>query len=282
MFIPFLNVPQVINGTTAGVTAQIQPDPFGTYFGLRLYYKRGGAAATPAQIASDLTEIRVLLNGTIQWQLTGAQLQMVNAVRGISPDNGEVPLWFMEPYRKTEQVQDRRSWGMVGIDQFTVEVDIAAGAVTPVLTAAKLWTPIPSVMGEIRKFKRVTVPISVTGDNTVSTLPRNDRILNLHCNTTILTNVKVKLNNNEQYNIDPARIHSLAKEFGYVPQTGWQHLAFDYRRRGAMFVESLDAFLDKDGKAIFPALTLLPLDITFTTSAATPFTMIRELSGPRD
>lgn len=278
----FLPVPQVLGGTTAGGTATITPDPTGSYFGLRLYYTRGGAAATTGQIASDILAIRVNLNGTTQWQLTGAQLQAINAFRGISPDAGEIPLWFHEPYRKAQNVQDFRTWGMVGIDNFTVEVDISGSAPTPVLTASRYWTPIPSVMGEIRKFKPVTVPISVAGDNTLTTLPRNDRILNLHCNTAIITNMKVKLNSVEQYNIAPGRLHSLAKEYGMVPQSGWQHLSFDYRNRGALGVESLDPFLDSKGGVSFPYSVLLALDITLTTNAATPFTMIRELSGPRD
>jgi hypothetical protein len=282
-FLPnLLPVPQVLNGTTAGATAQIMPDPIGTYFGLRMYYTRGGAAATTGQIASDITMIRVNLNGTTQWMMSGAQLQAINSYRGINPDAGEIPLWFHEPYRKAQGNQDFRSWGMIGIDNFTVEVDISGAAPTPVLTCARYWTQIPSVMGEIRKFKPATVPITVAGDNTITTLPRNDRILNLHCNTSIITNWDVKVNNTQLYNHAPGRLHSLFKEYGMTAQAGWQHLAFDYRNRGVGGTESLDPFLDSKGGVSFPPVTLLGLDIKLTTNAATPFTLIRELSGPRD
>lgn len=284
MFIPFLPVPQVLNGSTAGVTAVVTPDPTGTYFGLRLFYTRGGAAATPAQIASDITQVRVILNGTMQWQLNGSELQAINSFRGINPANGEIPLWFHEPYRKDQAVQDFRSWGMVGIDNFSVEVDINGAAPTPVLTATRLWTPVPSVMGEIRKFRRVVVPITIIGDNTITTLPRNDRLLNFHCNTAIITNWRVKVNNIEQYNHAPSRLANLFAEYGMTAQAGWQHLAFDYRNRGTRYVESLDPFLPakSDGSQTFPPSVLLPLEMIFTTSAATAFNAVRELSGPRD
>jgi hypothetical protein len=283
MFIALLNIPTVLN-VAAGATAVVQPDPTGTYFGIRLFYTRAGVAATAAQIASDISMIRVNLNGTTQWQLTGAELQMINAFRGLNVQNGEIPLWFHEPYRKAESQQDLRSWGMVGIDTFTIEVDIASGAVTPGLTALRYWLPTPTVMGEIRKFKRQTIPITATGDTTVNTLPRNDRQLNFHCNSSVITNWKVKINNIEYYNHAPVRLHDLMQEYGMVPQTGWSHLAFDFRNRGSLFTEGAEPFVltNSNGRGVFPPTTLLPWEQTFTMSAATSFNLVRELSGPRD
>lgn len=290
MFAALLPVPTVLN-VAAGGTASIQPDPVGTYFGLRLYYTRSGTAATVAQIASDISKIRVLLNGTTQWELTGAELQAVNAFRGISPADGEIPLWFHEPYRKSELAQDFRSWGMVGIDTFTVEVDIASGATSPGLTCLRYWLPQPTVMGEIRKFKRQTIPITATGDTTISTLPRNDRQLIFHCNSSNITNWKVKTNNFELYNHSPTRLHNLAKEYGYTAQSGWSHMAFDFRNRGDIarpgaWIDSADPFVPRDPampyKDTWPLREYLPWEQTFTLSSATSFTLVREVSGLRE
>lgn len=289
MFATLTPVPTVLN-VAASSTATIQVDPVGTYFGLRIYYTRSGVAATVAEIAADIAKIRVNLNGTTQWELTGAELQMQNAWRGISPANGEIPLWFHEPTRKEERVQDFRSWGMVGVDTFTVEIDLAASASTPAITCLRYWIPNPTVMGEIRKFKRQTVAIAATGDTVINTLPRNDRVLSMHCNSTVITNWKVKLNNFEMYNHAPVRLHNLAKEYGFTAQTGWSHLSFDFRNRGDVsggtWIESADPFLARDPKnpyaATWPLSGYLPWEQTFTMSAATSFTLVRELSGLRE
>lgn len=285
-------VPTILN-VGAGKTATIQVDPVGTYFGLRIYYQVNSVTltgATSTQIAADISKIRVNLNGTTQWELAGSELQAMNAWRGLSVQTGEIPLWFHEPYRKADPIQDMRSWGMIGIDTFTVEIDIASTAASPALSCLRYWLPTPTAMGEIRKFKRQTIAIAATGDTTINTLPRNDRVLGLHCVSTDITNWKVKLNNFELYNHAPLRMHNLAKEYGYTPQTGYSHLAFDFRSRGDIlrgsYIDSADPFVPRDPanpyKGSWPVSAYLPWEQTFTMGAANSFTMVRELSGPRE
>jgi hypothetical protein len=191
-------------------------------------------------------------------------------------------LYFQEPYRLNEIAADSRAWGMYGISQFTIEVDIAATAVSPVLKAFRLWTPTPSAMGEIRKLRPQVIQVSATGDLSFTQFPRNDRILGLHCNSTNISAWRVKVNEIEQINTTPTRYHNYITENGLVPQTGWAHLLFDARNR---VLECLDpGILEDSGPRAgrLPYKSLLPFETVFTMSSATSFTVIRELLGPRD
>ncbi|TAL03670.1 MAG: hypothetical protein EPO08_03510, partial [Rhodospirillaceae bacterium] len=91
-FTPVANVQNVAISSTATIT----PEPNGTYYGLRLRYQRtSGTDATQAQIAADITGIRLIVDGVQQWNLTGAQLQMLNAFRNysnIAVAAGEIPI----------------------------------------------------------------------------------------------------------------------------------------------------------------------------------------------
>lgn len=281
-FPSLLPIPTVQN-VAAGAVATIRPQPVGTYFALRLFYARAGVAATVGQIASDILSIKVMLDGVPQWELTGAQLQAINAKNGILPDNGEIPLWFTEPKRVTEAYKDARAWGMVGISDFTVEVTIDAAAVTPSLRVYRYWSAANSNPGEIRKLRRATVPITVVGDNVLTDLRPKDRILGFHCISTIITAMKVKVAEQELVNAPTVNIHSCFKEQGFVPQVGYTHLSFDSRDRvGEACQPFILSTVNGIQNAAFPITAYLPFEVTFTTSAATPFTMVQELVGPRD
>lgn len=287
MAFPSLLPVSSVSQVTAGGTTTIRPGVTGTYFALRMRYTRSGVAATPAQIASDILLIKVLLDGVTQWEITGAQLQMINAKNGISPDNGEIPLWFTEPFRITETVKDAYAWGMADIKDFTVEVTIDSGATSPGLTVFKYWTVNGSVSGEIRKLRKSTVPITLVGDNVFTDWRPRNRVLGYHFNSAIVTNVRVKAAEQEMINAPVSELHSTLKEQGFTPQSGWVHVSFDGRNRAG---EGFQPFILSDAvtsngvikNAIFPIVADLTNEITITTSAATPFTKIDELRGPRD
>lgn len=278
MAFPFLlPVPNVIN-VAAGGTAIIRPEVQGTYFGLRIVYRRGGALATTGQIASDIKQIRVILNDKNQWELTGAQLQMINATHRILPDAGHIPLHFSAPNKITEGAQDITAWGMQGIKNFRVEVDIDAAAPTPAITCLAYWTNSQSAIGEIIKFKRETFNVAGAQDVVMNDLTKEERQIALHFNSALITNLKTKIDNNELINAPTADFHSMIKEWGYVPQTGWTHLAFAHRDR---VLEAAQPFILKpDGT--FPIQGHLPYQVTLSFSGLASVTMVKELMGPPD
>lgn len=270
----FVPVTQVKN-VAAGSTANIDLEPVGTYSEIRLHYKADGVAANAATIAADISAIRVRLDGTAQWDLTGEQLQAMNALRGIAHQDGVIPLYFAEStFRKLEQGADYRAWGMGGVSQFDIEVEIHADADTPELTAYAVRDPFSRPTGEIRKFKRGNVQVAGTGEVTVNTFPRNDRYAGIHCKSTAISRFQVKVADVEHVRAAPSVIHAEMTEHGLVPQTGWSHLMFDRRNRA---IEMMEPFVVQNGKKV-----LLPFETTFTMSSGTSFNLVRELLGPRD
>lgn len=270
----FVPVTQVKN-VAAGSTANIDLEPVGTYSEIRLHYMADGSAANAATIAADIKAIRVRLDGTAQWDLTGAQLQTINAMRGIAHQDGVIPLYFAEsPFRKLEQGADYRAWGMQGVSQFDIEVEIDASADTPVLSAYAVRDPFSRPTGEIRKFKRGNVQVAGTGEVTVNTFPRNDRYAAIHCQSSNISRFQVKVNDVEHLRAPPAVIHAEMKEHGLLPQSGYSHLMFDRRNRA---LEMLEPYVVQNSKKV-----LLPFEVTFTMSSAASFNLVRELLGPRD
>lgn len=272
---PFLVPVTQVKNVAAGATANIELEPVGTYHEIRLRYTANSVLANAATIAADILAVRVRLDGTAQWDLTGAQLQAMNAMRGIAHQDGEIPLYFSEStFRKLEQGADYRSWGMQGVSQFDIEVEIAGGATTPKLEAFAVRDPLSRPNGEIRKFKRGNVQVAATGEITVNTFPRNDRYAAIHCVSSNITKFQVKVNDVEHIRAAPAVIHAEMKEHALVPQSGYSHLQFDRRNRT---LEMLEPFVVNNGQKV-----LLPFEVTFTMGSAASFNVVRELLGPRD
>lgn len=275
---PFLVPVTQVKNVAAGSTANIDLEPTGTYSEIRLHYSTGSTVvpANAATIMSDIAAVRVRLDGTAQWDLTGEQLLAMNAMRGITFQDGVIPLYFAEsPFRKLEQGADYRAWGMQGVSQFDIEIEFDADANVPNLTAYAVKDPFSRPTGEIRKFKRGNVQVAGTGEVTVNTWPRNDRYAGIHCKSgTDITRFQVKVADVEHLRVPPSVLHAEMKDHGLVPQSGWQHLQFDRRNRA---LEMLEPYVVQNGKKI-----LLPFEVTFTMGAANSFNVVRELLGPRD
>lgn len=272
----FVPVTQVKN-VAAGSTANIDLEPVGTYSEIRIHYTTGSTAtlANAATVIADFAAVRVRLDGTAQWDLTGEQLLAMNALRGITFQDGVIPLYFAEsPFRKLEQGADYRAWGMEGVSQFDIEIELASGASVPAITCYAVRDPISRPTGEIRKFKRGNVQVAGTGEVTVNTFPRNDRYAGIHCKSTNISRFQTKVADVEHLRATPAALHAEMADHGLVPQTGWSHLMFDRRNRA---LEMLEPYVVRDGRKI-----LLPFENTFTMSSGTSFNLVRELLGPRD
>ncbi len=85
---------------------------------------------------SDITGLRLWLGGKKIWDVTGSDLAAINAYYGITANALELPIIFADPNAKT---LDEYLTGALdtspGYSSFNMEVDIAAGASAPTLSA---------------------------------------------------------------------------------------------------------------------------------------------------
>lgn len=133
------NVQNVAASKTALITIPI---------GQRFHYivlEHGYTAGTNtvAAAASNITEIRVKVNGIVMRTFSGTQLRDINLLNGTTYDclgvpntapGVSFPIFFAEPWRKSPGDQDGTAWPTEGWDSFQIEVDLGAAS-TPTLVA---------------------------------------------------------------------------------------------------------------------------------------------------
>lgn len=134
------NIANVAASSTALIELPIGP----RYHTVLLEHGFGGGTNTIAGAASNVSEVRIKVNGRVQRVFSGTQLRDLNLLNGTAYDiqGGptpntipvQIPIYFAEPWRKDAQDQDRLAWETSGWDAFSIEVDLAAGT-APTLTA---------------------------------------------------------------------------------------------------------------------------------------------------
>lgn len=260
------------NGVAAGSTATLNLPIIGVYHALRLYFTLGGVAATIAEMAALITGIRVKINGKVQRTYSAAELMALNAFRGIAPVNGHLPIFFAEPWRRTAQGEDVLAWGMVGVSTFQVEVDIAAGATSPALLAVAEKSSENRSLGAIVKVRKFAFSAAGAGAFNIQTLPKTDNYFAMHMGTAAISDVEIKVNQVEQVAASRSMVHQMVTEKGWVPQTGYTHLAFDHTGRVG------DILMVKDSKGTQAA----DFRVDLTMTGAANFTLITEVVGGAD
>jgi len=258
------------NSVGAGQTATFDlPTGAVKYHSLMFKYQESGAPANQANIETDLTEIRINVNGRTQRVFSAAQRNKINAFYGIPFSTGLLKEFFSEPWRRTPQGEDALGWGTDGLATLQVEVDIVAGATSPVLD---LWAEISDVretMGIIKKMRRFQIGVTSVGDRQVQNLPRvGTSYYALHAFEGAdgdITNVQVKTNNLIRFDAPSDIVNAVYGAESLTDQSGMFSVSFDRTRRvgDALSMANVSDYL-----------------LTATMANATDFTIVTEEAGP--
>lgn len=227
-----------INSVGAGQEANIELPTRFRYHAIVLEYDTdttGGA--TEANMESEITEIRVLLNNTVQRRITAAQLFDINRTKGINPVVGDgtlpgyLPLFFSEPQRDSRRLDEATAWGMLGVEGFDIEVDIASGASNPTLKGYAVVDEVQESPAGIVKIKKNVLNISETGevDFSLSTLG-GDSYQGLYFfeqTAGDIENIRLELDGTKVYNLTAAQEDSYLPTVDAVPVSGMRHVILD-------------------------------------------------------
>lgn len=161
-----------IEGVTAGGTATIDLPTNVRYHGIALQYDTDtGGGATEANMETEITEVRVNLEQITQRKASAAQIFDINRTKGKTPTVGDgtapgfIPLFFSEPQRETQLEKEATAWGMQGIQDFQIEIDIANNAgQTPSLKGWAYVDDVQEAPKGIVKWKRNTIQVGATGE----------------------------------------------------------------------------------------------------------------------
>lgn len=117
----------------AGQTSALQLPKFWNYFVFWIQLnKSNGVALTDAEIASALSEVRILIDGTPYFRLSAAQIQMINAFytsrdTPVLANQGMLPIYLAREWMFDLPGKDEPAWGASGLNSMSVEFDQAGG-----------------------------------------------------------------------------------------------------------------------------------------------------------
>lgn len=258
----------------AGQTATLDIPARGTYYSLMLSYTTStSGGATQANMETEITEIRLKINGKIQRRFSAEELFDINTYKGQTITAGKLQIYFAEPWRQTVQGEEALAWPMGDVDTFQIEVDIANNSSqTCSLSASAQWNKNEAPMGPIVKWRKFTVPVSATGITNVTTFPKADAYMAIHGHSANISDVEVTVDGEEVFDATLAEAQELQKNYGNSPVSGWFHIDYAYTNR----VSDALPMRATDGKAV------AEYRVDFNMSSAASFTAITETLGLRD
>ncbi len=199
-----------------------------TYSDISLNYTKTGVAATYAQMVSDITRARVKLNGVTVQELTGKQYLDSFAYLGHTINSGEFPFLFAQPTARTPILESLTSLGTYGLNQASIEIDIASGATgTLAMSLNALCHKRAEAPGFLISRKSFNLNCSVIGVNEFASLPVSiGDLLSLHFDgsTAGITAVEIRLDDSLIFEGNLTALHNRLKRYGRVPQTNYAHV----------------------------------------------------------
>lgn len=210
------------DGVAAGQTATLRCPIGFTYHQLWVTY---GGTFTLAQ----MTEIRVVANGqNIMRFDSGAALDDYNTYEGRTAAGGILCIDFDRYNLRTRAGEEFTSLGTgapndpTPVTTLSVEIDIAAGATAPTLSARAIQS-LPRPLGLIKKVRTFIYNPPGSGDFEISDLPRGDLINKVYFNisTNAISRVQVQRDNFTVYDRTELLNDRIQADGVRVPQTDY-------------------------------------------------------------
>lgn len=210
-----------MSAVQAGATASLNIPVGPTYRQLFLLYKKAGVDATEAQMGTDLTKIRLKINGIVRFEISAADYIKLIKDQGFTINAGELPIFLSRPTARTPQLEEDGAWGTANVGTFTLEVDIASGAGTITLEAAAWTTADRRPLNGIIQLLPYTFQAATGGQFEVSTLPRgNGDLWSLYLFTSNTTGFEMEIDGVKISDAPMSVITNSRKWTGRVPQAG--------------------------------------------------------------
>ena len=164
-----------IEGVVAGGTATIDLPTNVRYHAICLQYQTGTTGgATEANMIAEVKETRLNFSQVTQRKATTKEIFALNRSKGQEPTLGDantpgyIAIHFAEPQRETQIEREATCWGMLGVTDFQVEVDIDENATNPVLKGFAVVDDVQEAPKGIVKWKKNTITIGATGEEPYS------------------------------------------------------------------------------------------------------------------
>lgn len=256
-------------GIGAGQTATLNLPLGPTYDRIDIEMKTGAGAGTDvatADWASNIEDIRLVVNGRTQIEISAADLVKMNQFYGLTPVAGVLSLHLNAPWARTIGGEDLGGYGTAGgMASFTLEIDLKPG-----ITINKLRCRY--VQGDTKPYgphttiRRLAKSFAAVGLDEVADIPRGVyNLLGLHITDGNIGHVEVEAEGTVQHDTEAkSRLNQYAIT-GRTKQTDMTHIDFVPQNRIA-FVNGSGAI---QAEAFPMALQDFRLKLDFTSAPNT-------------
>jgi hypothetical protein len=133
-----------VSNVAASKTALVDLPVGPRYHTIVLEHGYASGTNTVAAAATNISEIRVIVNDRVQRVFSGTQLRDMNILNGTGFDcqglpntspGVSFPIFLAEPWRKDSRSQDAMAWVSKDFKSFRIEVDLSSAS-TPTLVAS--------------------------------------------------------------------------------------------------------------------------------------------------
>lgn len=204
-----------------------------------LRFSIAGVAATPAQIAAQVTRIRLIVDANILIDASGSNLvDIANFYRPNAVANGILPLYMARDWMQEIQAQDGPAYGLGDAASANIEVQFAAGSTIDAISYRN-----ETVAGEPLGAHTVTLSqqynYTAAGLIEIADIPRNPNYglfaMHLFTPKANITNIQIVADNALLLDAAPSEIEARYNLFvgSRTPQANALALDFTYRNRAA-------------------------------------------------
>lgn len=196
------------------------------YHAFYLQYK---TTAAQSVIETDITDIRLKINGVVQRNMKPRYVIDKAALHGYTFQNGLIPIYLSEPWIEPYASGELLGWGTNGLNSLQLEV-VLSGASSPTLKVISEYEISDEPIGQIVKWKYQTMNVGSTGVLSLFDLPKKDRYMAVHFfeNTAAdISDIEVEVDDSVVYNVtDTQNSYALARQ-GLSPVSDVFHVIFN-------------------------------------------------------
>jgi hypothetical protein len=225
----------------AGGTALLELPRGMAYSAFYLLYSETGGVANDATFASDIDEIRFIVDNRVKMRITGTELTQQLAYDGISHPDGIFPIFFADPTTRTAAEEDGFEYGTQDVSNLSIEVDINSGATAPALSLYTARTP-NRFLGLHEVVDTKTYSFTGSGEKEINDIVLTGTaspfraIKQFKLTGSTITEVELIRSDQVIFSATNLVMEGLVEAQGKTRQTNAFHMDFNYRGRFADYL----------------------------------------------
>ncbi|PCI54035.1 MAG: hypothetical protein COB36_11045 [Alphaproteobacteria bacterium] len=160
-----------IEGVSAGGSPILQLPTNVRYHVIALeYWTTTAGGATRATMEDEIKQLRLLLEEVPQRKMSSYELFKANEAKGVVVIEGDdthpgyLFIFLSEPQRDSNLLDESTAWGMLGVEDFQLELDIKDTGQTVKLKGIALIDDVQEAPAGIVKWKHNVITIGATGE----------------------------------------------------------------------------------------------------------------------